>query len=98
MRLLRYGPAGQEKPGLLDGAGKVRDLSRHIGDINPSVLSPAALARLAAIDPASLPELSNPVRLGVPVTGTSKFIAVGINFADHAIEANGPSRQSRSFS
>jgi 2,4-didehydro-3-deoxy-L-rhamnonate hydrolase len=90
MKLLRYGPVGREKPGLLDSHGRLRDLSGYIGDIDASVISPAGLARLATIDVASLPEVSRPARLGVPVTGTRKFIAIGVNFTDHAIEAKLP--------
>jgi len=90
MKLLRYGPVGKEKPGLLDGRGRLRDLSGQVGDIDASVISPAGLARLATIDIASLPEVSRPARLGVPVAGTRKFIAIGVNFADHAIEAKLP--------
>jgi 2,4-didehydro-3-deoxy-L-rhamnonate hydrolase len=90
MKLLRYGPMGEEKPGLLDRHGRVRDLSGLVGDIDALAISPAGLARLAAIDVSSLPEVSRPVRLGVPVAGTRKFIAIGVNFADHAIEAKLP--------
>jgi 2,4-diketo-3-deoxy-L-fuconate hydrolase len=90
MKLLRYGPMGQERPGLLDRHGRVRDLSGLVGDIDALTISPAGLARLAAIDASSLPEVSRPVRLGVPVAGTRKFIAIGVNFADHAIEAKLP--------
>ena len=90
MKLLRYGDAGREKPGLLDHHGKIRDLSGHVTDIDAGVISRTGLARLAKIDPASLPEVSGPVRFGVPVLGTRKFIAIGTNFADHAKEANLP--------
>jgi 2-keto-4-pentenoate hydratase/2-oxohepta-3-ene-1,7-dioic acid hydratase in catechol pathway len=87
MKLLRYGPAGQEKPGLMDDQGVIRDLSAHVADITPDQLSPAALDRLRAIDPAGLPAVKGPVRYGPPLAGTSKFIAIGLNFADHAAEA-----------
>jgi 2,4-diketo-3-deoxy-L-fuconate hydrolase len=80
MKLLRYGPKGQEKPGLLDETGVIRDLSGHVADIGPAQLLPEALARLAAIDPNSLPAVS----------GSRKFIAIGLNFADHAAESNLP--------
>jgi 2-keto-4-pentenoate hydratase/2-oxohepta-3-ene-1,7-dioic acid hydratase in catechol pathway len=90
MKLLRYGPAGQEKPGLLDADGAIRDLSGHVADIGPAELSPEGLARLAAIDPASLPKVEGPVRYGVPFAGSRKFIAIGLNFADHAAESNLP--------
>lgn len=90
MKLLRYGPKGQEKPGLMDATGTIRDLSAHVTDITPDVLSPAGLARIAAIDPASLPAVEGSPRYGVPINGVRKFIAVGLNFADHAAESNLP--------
>jgi 2,4-diketo-3-deoxy-L-fuconate hydrolase len=90
MKLLRYGPKGSEKPGLLDADGKIRDLSGHVADITGAELSPASLKKLAAIDPATLPLVEGSPRYGVPVNGVSKFIAVGLNFADHAAESNLP--------
>jgi len=90
MKLLRYGPKGAEKPGLLDAEGQIRDLSGHVADITGAQLSPASLKALAAIDPASLPIVESSPRYGVPVNGVSKFIAVGLNFADHAAESNLP--------
>ena len=90
MKLLRYGPKGSEKPGLLDADGKIRDLSGHVADITGAQLSPASLKALAAIDPATLPVVEGSPRYGVPVNGVSKFIAVGLNFADHAAESNLP--------
>ena len=87
MKLLRYGPAGSEKPGLLDASGAIRDLSGHIADIGPAELSPDSLKRLAAIDPASLPKVEGQPRYGAPVTGVGKFIAIGLNYADHAAES-----------
>ncbi len=90
MRLLRYGEKGAERPGLLDGDGRIRGLSAHLQDITPDMLSPASLDRLRAIDPAGLPLVEGAPRLGVPVTGVSKFPAIGLNFADHAKEANMP--------
>ncbi len=87
MKLLRYGPPGQEKPGLLDAAGVLRDLSGHLADITPETLAPAALARLAAIDPAGLPAVAGSPRLGIPFSGTGKFIAIGLNYRDHAEES-----------
>ncbi len=90
MKLLRYGPKGQEKPGLMDATGTIRDLSAHITDLTPDVLSPAGLAKIAAIDPASLPAVEGSPRYGVPINGVRKFIAVGLNFADHAAESNLP--------
>lgn len=90
MKLLRFGPAGREKPGLLDGNGAIRDLSGHIADITPGQLSPAALARIASLDPGALPKVAGPQRLGPPLTGTRKFLAIGLNYADHAAESNMP--------
>lgn len=90
MKLLRFGSVGCERPGLLDENGTVRDLSGIIDDLGPEQLSPAALTRLRALNPATLPAVSNTLRLGVPVAGTRKFIAIGLNFADHAAESNLP--------
>jgi 2-keto-4-pentenoate hydratase/2-oxohepta-3-ene-1,7-dioic acid hydratase in catechol pathway len=90
MKLLRYGPRGAEKPGLLDADGQIRDLSGVVADITGEQLSPASLKALAAIDPKSLPLVEGSPRYGVPIKGVSKFIAVGLNFADHAAESNLP--------
>jgi 2,4-diketo-3-deoxy-L-fuconate hydrolase len=90
MKLLRFGPAGNEKPGILDSSGALRDLSNHVLDIDALMITPDGLAHLATIDPATLPLVSGDVRLGVPIAGTRKFIAIGTNFADHAREANLP--------
>jgi 2-keto-4-pentenoate hydratase/2-oxohepta-3-ene-1,7-dioic acid hydratase in catechol pathway len=90
MKLLRFGPPGAEKPGLLDGEGTIRDLSAHIPDITAQTVTPAGITRLRALDPAKLPAVSASVRLGVPVKGIGKFIAIGLNYADHAQEANLP--------
>jgi 2,4-diketo-3-deoxy-L-fuconate hydrolase len=87
MKLLRYGPRGAEKPGLLDAEGKIRDLSGHVADITGAQLSPEGLARLAAIDPATLPVVESSPRYGVPIGNVGKFLAIGLNFADHAKEA-----------
>ena len=87
MKLLRYGPRGQERPGLLDADGRIRDLSGIIPDLGPAELSRAALQRLKAIDPGSLPVVAGEPRLGVPVTGVRKFLAIGLNYADHAAES-----------
>ncbi|QAY76306.1 fumarylacetoacetate hydrolase family protein [Sphingosinicella sp. BN140058] len=87
MKLLRYGPKGQEKPGLLDADGNIRDLSEHIADITPREVTVDAIARLKSIDPASLPLVEGEQRYGVPVNGIGKFIAIGLNYADHAREA-----------
>lgn len=90
MKLLRYGPKGQEKPGLLDAHGRVRDLSGVIADVTPEHLSPTELERLAAIDTGSLPLVDDQPRYGVPVAGVRKFLAIGLNYADHAAESNLP--------
>jgi 2,4-diketo-3-deoxy-L-fuconate hydrolase len=89
MRLLRHGPKGQEKPGLLDAQGQLRDLSPLLADIAPATLSPAGLARLRGVSPATLPVVPQ-ARLAVPWTGMGKFIAIGLNYADHAAEAGMP--------
>ena len=90
MKLVRYGAAGQEKPGMMDRSGRIRDLSAHVKDINGETLSPSGLAKLAALDPASLPLVDGTPRFGAPVTGFSKFLAIGLNYADHAAEAGMP--------
>jgi 2-keto-4-pentenoate hydratase/2-oxohepta-3-ene-1,7-dioic acid hydratase in catechol pathway len=90
MKLLRHGPAGQEKPGLMAPDGTIRDLSAHIADIGAEALSPDGIARLAAIDPATLPEVAAETRIGCPVANVGKFIAIGLNFSDHAAESNLP--------
>ena len=90
MKLCRYGAAGAEKPGLIDADGRIRDLSGHVADIGPDALGKEGLAKLAAIDPASLPLVEGDVRYGACVTGTRQFIAIGTNFADHAAESNLP--------
>jgi 2,4-didehydro-3-deoxy-L-rhamnonate hydrolase len=87
MRLVRYGARGNEKPGLIDEKGILRDLSMHIADVAPAMLADRYLAKLAAIDPASLPVVPGSPRLGVPVANARKFIGIGLNFADHAREA-----------
>lgn len=86
MKLLRYGPPGQEKPGLLDAQGRLRDLSAHVPDIAGAVLLPEGLQRLAALDPATLPLVAGQPRLGPCVAGTGKFICIGLNYSDHAAE------------
>jgi 2,4-diketo-3-deoxy-L-fuconate hydrolase len=89
MKLLRHGPKGQERPGLLDAEGRVRDLSALIGDITPSTLAPAALAALRALDVNALPVVPHG-RLAVPWSGLGKFVAIGLNYADHAAESGLP--------
>ncbi len=86
MKLLRYGPAGHEKPGLLDRDGKIRDLSGIVGDIDGETLAPAALDRLRRTDPASLPLVAGAPRLGPCVGRVPKFIAIGLNYRQHAAE------------
>lgn len=90
MKLCRYGPVGGEKPGLVDAEGTIRDLSGLIGDITPANLSPEGLAALAALDPYGLSVVGGSPRLGVPYSGMSKFICIGLNYSDHAAEANLP--------
>ncbi len=87
MKLLRYGEKGQEKPGLLDAQGKIRDLSAHIADVAGQALDAASLAALGKIDPSSLPLVSGSPRLGACVGQVGKFICIGLNYADHAAES-----------
>jgi 2-keto-4-pentenoate hydratase/2-oxohepta-3-ene-1,7-dioic acid hydratase in catechol pathway len=86
MKLIRWGAKGGEKPGLVDAAGTLRDLSGHLSEITPDLLSPDGLKHLAGIDAASLPNVPDTARLGVPFTGISKIVCVGLNYADHAAE------------
>ena len=86
MKLLRYGRPGRERPGMLDADGKIRDLSEHVGDIAGDALAPAALKKLAKIDPKTLPLVRGNPRLGPCVAGTGKFICIGLNYSDHAAE------------
>src|SRR5258708_4184690 len=90
MKLLRYGDSGCEKPGLLHPDGTLRDLSPHLADLGPDQLSPASLAALRRIDPGSLGIVGGSPRLGVPLSGIRKFIAIGLNYRDHASESNMP--------
>lgn len=87
MKLVRFGEAGAEKPGLVDAQGRLRDLSEHIRDIDGTTLGPETLARLRALDPGSLPLAPDGVRLGAPVGNVRNFIGIGLNYADHAAEA-----------
>lgn len=90
MKLVRYGKAGQEKPGLIDSEGRLRDLSAVIQDIGPEQLGDAALARLRKLKTDQLPAVKGSPRVGCPVAGVGKFIAIGLNYADHAAEAGMP--------
>ncbi|WP_284215304.1 MULTISPECIES: fumarylacetoacetate hydrolase family protein, partial [Alphaproteobacteria] len=87
MKLMRVGQPGQEKPAILDQNGKIRDLSAYVADIGGAVLSPEGLSKIAALDPASLPELPADGRIGPCVAGTGKFICIGLNYSDHAAES-----------
>jgi 2-keto-4-pentenoate hydratase/2-oxohepta-3-ene-1,7-dioic acid hydratase in catechol pathway len=86
MKLLRFGPPGQEKPGLLDAQGTIRDLSGVLPDFSGEALSPAGLARLAALDTTSLPAVSGSPRIGSPIAHMKNFVCIGLNYADHAAE------------
>jgi 2-keto-4-pentenoate hydratase/2-oxohepta-3-ene-1,7-dioic acid hydratase in catechol pathway len=86
MKLMRWGGKGEEKPGLMDKAGVARDLSGLIAELTPDLLSSEGLRRLAQIDATGLPRVPHAVRLGVPFTGISKIVCVGLNYADHAAE------------
>ncbi len=90
MKLVRYGPAGKEKPGLIDAEGKLRDLSRKVKDIDASTLSDDALAKLRKLDAKRLPLVKGRPRLGACVTGSGKFVAIGLNYIDHAKETGSP--------
>ena len=87
MKFLRYGETGQEKPGLLDADGNIRDLSAHVSDLSGAVLSPETLAKLGSLDANALPKVDGNPRLGPCVAGTGKFICIGLNYADHAAES-----------
>jgi 2,4-diketo-3-deoxy-L-fuconate hydrolase len=90
MKLVRYGRAGAEKPGLIDADGTLRDLSRVVRDITPAVLSPAGLKRLRAVKPSRLPVVRGRPRLGCPVSGVGKIVCIGLNYTDHAHEVGLP--------
>ena len=90
MRLLRYGPPGREKPGIADKDGNIRDLSKIVAQIDDALLAPRNLARLARVKPETLPVVRGNPRLGVPYAGISKFVAVGLNYSDHAAESGMP--------
>ena len=90
MKLLRFGERGSEKPGLLDASGTIRDLSGRIDDIGPEALASDSLARLAALDPASLPAVDSGVRIGPCVADVGKLLCIGLNYSDHAAETGSP--------
>lgn len=90
MKLLRYGPDGFEKPGMLDAAGNIRDLSGVVPQIDSALLAPNQLAKLRRLDPSALPKVAGNPRLGVPYIGIGKFVAIGLNYSDHAKEAGMP--------
>jgi len=90
MKLVRYGNPGREKPGLIDDEGRLRDLSSVVPDLGPAQLAPAALARIRKVAPAKLPLVRGKPRFGCPISQVSKFIAIGLNYADHAAEAGAP--------
>lgn len=90
MKLVRYGSRGQERPGLIDAEGRLRDLADHVDDIAGDALLPSSLERLAALDPESLPPVDGDKRLGAPVARVGKFIGIGLNYKDHANEAGMP--------
>ncbi len=90
MKLVRYGNPGKEKPGLIDAAGKLRDLSKVITDVTPDQLSDKALAKLAKLNTDKLPLVKGKPRMGCPVANVGKFLGIGLNYADHAAEAGLP--------
>ena len=90
MKLCRYGKAGYEKPGMIDAEGRLRDLSKVVDNIGPNELSPRGLKMLTRVKPDSLPVVSGNPRLGVPYVGIGKFVAIGLNYSDHAKEAGLP--------
>jgi 2-keto-4-pentenoate hydratase/2-oxohepta-3-ene-1,7-dioic acid hydratase in catechol pathway len=90
MKLVRYGPPGKERPGLVDADGKLRNLSRKVADIDGTTLAPAKLKEIAKLDPKKLPLVKGRPRLGPCVATPSKFVAIGLNFSDHAKETGSP--------
>ena len=89
MKLLRYGPAGAEKPGMLDSDGSIRDLSGVVGDISGDMVTPEGLDNLRAVSPASLPKVDGNPRIGPCVGDIGKFMCIGLNYSDHAAETGG---------
>ena len=90
MKLVRYGAVGKEKPGLVDAAGKLRDLSKHVKDFDGSAIGAAALAKITKLKTDSLPLVKGKPRMGCPVANIGKYVAIGLNYTDHAAEAGMP--------
>ncbi|MGA8006170.1 MAG: fumarylacetoacetate hydrolase family protein [Burkholderiales bacterium] len=90
MKLCRYGKSGFEKPGVIDSEGRLRDLSKVVSNIGPNELSPRGLKMLSKVKPETLPIVNGNLRLGVPYVGIGKFVAIGLNYSDHAKEAGMP--------
>lgn len=90
MKLLRYGPKGREKPGLLDSQGRIRSLANVVDDIDGTAIAPASLARIDALDPTDLPLVGEDMRIGPCLTNVGKLIGIGLNYSDHAAEAGLP--------
>jgi len=86
MKLLRVGEKGKEKPAILDGDGKIRDISSHVSDLNPHNLNFETISKIQSVDTSSLPELSSNQRVGSCITSPGKFVAIGLNYSDHAAE------------
>src|SRR3981189_3273343 len=90
MKLVRYGAKGQETPGLIDKSGQLRALAAQVKDLNGEAYAPASLAKLAGLAPSKLPAVDGKPRIGAPVSGISKFVAIGLNYIDHAKETGNP--------
>ncbi|WP_233838158.1 fumarylacetoacetate hydrolase family protein [Paraburkholderia sp. ZP32-5] len=90
MKLVRFGNVGQEKPGLIDKNGKLRDLSKHVGDFNPAFFAENGIGKIRAVDSATLPVVDGNPRIGACISRPGNFIAVGLNYVQHAIETNAP--------
>jgi 2-keto-4-pentenoate hydratase/2-oxohepta-3-ene-1,7-dioic acid hydratase in catechol pathway len=86
MKLLRVGEKGKEKPAILDGDGKIRDISSHVSDLNPHNLNFETISKIQSVDTSSLPEISSDQRIGSCITSPGKFVAIGLNYSDHAAE------------
>ena len=86
MKLLRVGEKGKEKPAILDGDGKIRDISSHVSDLNPHNLNFKTISKIQSVDTSNLPEISSDQRVGSCITSPGKFVAIGLNYSDHAAE------------